>query len=337
MFSAGVGWVLLICLGMTQAESQETPKEEKKAVERVNHGRGLLNFYDPFILGTLHLNMPLHTPHFLEEDRFEVSLLLDWGNTFARHVSQGYFIDGEVLMFHPRFRYGVNDWIEVGGELPIYSRTHGILDGLVAAFHDGIGLPDAGRSRFPLNDFEAVVTADGKLEEIHEGAGVGDLTVWSKVRLWEPTGEWPSGSFALTLRVPTGAEDFGSDGFDIGVTVTLSKSFVEWAHGYLGAGYAFYSDTREGNLLYHASNWMYFGGIEFELSDLLSMVLQSTLSSPLMRDPSNLNDHRYLVALGFLWSPWKDDRTFELGIVENLVNFEATADVSFHFGYRFTF
>lgn len=325
MFLAGVG-LILSCLA--QDDDPWGP----------NHGRGLMNFYDGHLFANKHLNLPLHTPHFLDEGGWETSLYLEWANTWARRATQQtYFTDGEALYFHPRFRYGLDDGLELGGELAIFHRSGGIMDSLVDGFHAALSLPDASRNRFPKNAYNATVTADGRAATLDDGFGVGDLSLWTKVELWEPEEAWAAGAFAFTVKAPTGEADFGSDGVDLGATFSVSKSFHECVHAYLGLAYVYYTDDEENNLLYHRSNWETYAGIEVDLHETLSTVLQATFMSPLLRRPSDFDDTRYSVAFGFLWSPWEDGRTFELGIVENLVNYKTTADFAFHFGYRHTF
>lgn len=302
-----------------------------------NHGRGLMNFYDANLFANKHLNLPLHTPHFLDEGGWETSLYLEWASTFSRQGTQAYFVDGESLFLHPRFRYGIDDGLELGGELGLFYRAGGILDSLVDGFHEAFGLPDASRNRFPKNDYTAMLTVDGAVATLDEGLGVGDLSLWTKVELWEPEEAWAAGAFALTVKAPIGGSDYGSDGVDLGANFTVSKSFDDCVHAYLGLGTVFYTDTAENNLEYHEINWTCYGGVEIDLHETLSLVFQATVASPLMDDPPNFDDTRYSLGFGFLWSPWVDGRTFELGIVENLVNYESTADFQFHFGYRHTF
>jgi hypothetical protein len=314
------------------ALAQAAPQDEGGP----NHGRGLLNFYDSQILANRHLNVPLHTPHFLAEDQIQMGLYLDWANTFARRDSEGYFLDGEVLHFHPRVRFGIDADLEFGLELPIFYRGGGILDPLIEGFHDAFGLGD-NHDGFPPNRYRASLTVGGETITPDAGFGLGDLAVWTKVRLWDPRGAWAAGAFAATLKLPTGTADFDSDGLDIALTLAFSKSFTDWFHAYVGGGFIYYTDTETQGLRYHSGNWMSFAGVEFDLWSDLSLVLQTTIQSPMMTEPRAFDEERFSVAVGVQWAPWEDDRTFEFGVVENLVTYQPTADFQFHIGFRQTF
>lgn len=302
-----------------------------------HHGRGLLNFYDGNLFGNKHLNLPLHTPHVPPPDGWEVSMQLEWANTFSRQTTQAYFVDGEVLNFHPRFRYGLEEGIELGAEIPLYARGGGILDDVVDAFHDAFGLPGAGRDRFGKDKYRALLTVDGRTSTLDKGVGVGDLEAWGKIQLWDPADAWAAAAVALTMKLPTGGTDYGSDGVDVAISLSFSKEIWDFIHAYAGFAPVFYTDTREQNLKYHTFNWVTFGGLEFEVHEQVSLLLQATVQSPLMDNPPNYDDTRYSVAFGVMWSPWEDGRTFEFGFVENVANYESTADVGFHLGYRHPF
>ena len=62
-------------------------------------------------------------------------------------------LDMEITELNLRFRKSINNFIELGVDVPILSFNSGFMDGFLDSYHDTFGFPDYGRSDRPKNDF----------------------------------------------------------------------------------------------------------------------------------------------------------------------------------------
>ena len=70
-------------------------------------------------------------------------------------------LDMEISELNLRFRKSINNFIELGVEVPILSFNSGFMDGFLDSYHDTFGFPDYGRSNRPDNDFLYEVKRNG--------------------------------------------------------------------------------------------------------------------------------------------------------------------------------
>lgn len=328
----GVGAILIVFLSAAAAVAQDDSSEPVRS----NVGRGLQQFTDAQPLATFHLNLPITTPRILGEAESEISFLLDWGNSFATRTSQLYFVDAETLNLRIRHRRGVCEGFEFGWELPILMRGNGIMDGFIEGFHDAFGLTNGGRDNVSDDGYGITMGTSHGTRTLSQGVAFGDLSFWAKFGLTDEDA-WAAAAVVAGLKVPTGGDDFGSGGVDLGASVNVSKNLCSVVTAYAGAGPMWFSDVENGALRFNRWNWQAYAGLEFHACDEVSVTAQTLLESPMLQQPANFDDTRYLWSVGLIIEPWLDGKTFEVGLVENIMNFESTADLAWHFGFTLPF
>ena len=160
------------------SEDRESAKEKAKTAilwERTGYRAGSICFanvgYGPLKLRSqsgfqaLRLMMVPRVPSTIGKKGWEFSGTLVWSNLWAvddkvfspDEGSLGpYLIDAETLEGNLALSYGLSDTFEI--EIGYEFRSHfgGILDGVIEAFHDFIGVGQQGRERWPRDQFHFI-------------------------------------------------------------------------------------------------------------------------------------------------------------------------------------
>jgi hypothetical protein len=148
-------------------------------------------------------------------------------------------LDGESYRWTLAFRYGLKEGIELGGAIPWIVQGGGFLDGFMESYHGIIGYSDD-RSLMPKERLAYRYKSFGRqnLSMTHAGSGIGDISLFAGMKLYEEATDGRSDRIALraNLKLPTGnsADLFGSGGTDIAVFLCGSTDFST-RYGTLGA------------------------------------------------------------------------------------------------------
>jgi hypothetical protein len=269
-----------------------------------------------------------------------------WSNTYA-FANGRYVIDGEVRTVTGSLRLGLFDRIELGINLPYQWRGGGVMDSFIDGFHDAFSLPGADRSRVPENRYQVT----GRLPNgqpfayDHAGTGFSDLILESRVKLTEGGSYVPAVTAGLLFRLPTGRRTFDlSDGVDVSLTLDLAKRLGARSPFvlYMGGALTYYAHAHLQGLTQYRVRGQFHLGLEWELNAWISFVVHCWIESPRQRKLfRDLNDQTFgsptfdsdllvgnyvtLIAGGFKFEP-REGWRFEVGILENLVDPETTAD-----------
>lgn len=152
---------------------------------------------------------------------FDVANFADSGMVGAESVE----LDGESYFLTLSARRGINDWLELGLDLPLLAHTPGSLDGLIKNFHDLIGVSNERRSG-PENELQLAYAYPGGAFDLSSSSqGIGDLQLTAAVPLIRND---PARGLALraTLKLPTGDanELLGSGGYDISLALYFDQA-----------------------------------------------------------------------------------------------------------------
>ncbi len=153
-------------------------------------------------------------------------LQLDISNNFTEDNkgNEAIFIDGETHRANIQFRYGVNEAIELGIDVPYLSHDSGGLDSLIEDWHDFFGFPDGGRPDFPRNQLQFSYVRDGQLisSVTSSNDGVGDVSLSMGYQLSQTeTRQW---ALRTAVKLPTGDADdlHGSESTDVSLGLNVS-------------------------------------------------------------------------------------------------------------------
>jgi len=184
-------------------------------------------------------------------------------------------IDLESFIMDIRMKRIVDKELEVSLTIPVISYNDGVLDGLLAEYHDAFGLNDYGRDRRPDNEFLFNVSRRGRILIDGEAGrmAVGDIKLELKQILY--SGD-TSISFAGFVDFPTGNADhgYGNGNFDWGLALYMDQPLGQTTMLYVNAGYAF-SESYEGREEINLRNYLFgSAGIEWVYSRTLSLYTQ---------------------------------------------------------------
>jgi hypothetical protein len=258
------------------------------------------------------------------------ALDFDYSNILVSQTEEraDLFLDAEYLRSDFRFETGLGKRFEISGSLPFYVMYGGFLDGFISAFHRALGLPNAGREKFPDNEFHYIYRVDGQgvLERSENVAAFGDLTFQVKKAIWDKK----SNEFAVraAVKLPTGSLDnlTGSGKTDFAVGMLLNRIGPRFG-GYFNINYAVLGkpsglDTR--------NHFSLLGAFDWRFKPNLAMVIQyEHLDRFLRSEIPVLDQSGRQVVLGLRWRS-SDRFHFEWRLAEDL----STTSPDFTFGFQ---
>lgn len=244
-----------------------------------------------------------------------------------------FYFDGSISVLSLSFHYGVSESLAVYGILPVHRYHGGSLDAAIESFHRKAGFSDFGRDLVAQDRFQGffkVGDHEVAFAEAPRGTGIADPVIGLRKRGLS-AGAWDV-VLEVAAKLPLGASDplFSSGHADIGAQVSFQR---QWAD----------------DGLYFSLNHVWFGGSdsfgamrrhipsitaawERRVAPQTSVVLQATAARSIFRgdtDPE-LAANQYQLSAGIRHRRGALHYTFAL--TENVVNFNNTPDIGFHFG-----
>jgi hypothetical protein len=131
-------------------------------------------------------------------------------------ADESLYLDGETSRLELRYRYGLNERLELGFELPLVQHEGGRLDSVIDSWHRLLNLPDGKRANRDLNvlAFDYTDGTGAPINVVESSRGIGDVRVFGGWTLLASDGHELALRFGA--KFPTGsAEDLlGSGGID---------------------------------------------------------------------------------------------------------------------------
>jgi len=273
-------------------------------------------------------------------------LVLDIANNYSGSTSQGEesVIRGETYRSVLAMRYGLQNNLEIGIDLPYIAQSRGNFNDFIREWHKTFGLPGGGRDEATDDQLLYSYTENGKETfAIDDSAsGLGDILLSAAMPIWKGNGQQPRRlALRAALKLPTGSTSnlLGSGSTDFSLRLcgedpqTFAAAQISW-FGSLGALF-----MTEGDVIADRQRQAVgFGTLGFGWQPLswLAMKLQidghtafydSALTE--LGDPS-----AQLTMGGTLGLP--TDIMLDLAVSEDIV-VDTAPDVVFHFDLRRTF
>ena len=273
----------------------------------------------------------------MQKDRCHVSILTDYTSVFMNRQSANWNLltDMEIGVVTPVIDVRVCHDLSVGFSIPFISFSPGFLDGPLADYHKFGHFPDYGRKYKPKNEFEWVVTKDGKpwFTPTVYGFHPGDCRFSMKYSLIENPSFASALLYAVTLPTGDAKTGFGSGGVDHGVSLLSRFSKGPFAL-YLNPGVILPHDPETlGADIHYRTMYTLFGGIEYVYSPHWSYLIQlNTFTSPLSGTGITiLDDPSVDIAFGFI-RRFDHGSQFTFSFCEDLSG--AVPDFTFHAGFE---
>jgi hypothetical protein len=297
---------------------------------------GPLEVPDPHPMTFFRLDARAGSAAVLPEATVRTRLMIQWANTFNKEQNtwgpMENFIDLESWRIEPELRWGIAEWYDVAIRLPFYRRGAGVMDGFIENFHDLVNV-GGDREEFPKNTYRFDVQDIGltlqpnrPLFQVDDGWGWGDVTLHGKAQFMT----WPqSMALELSVKLPTGEDEFGGEGVDLGVALHTGALALD-THYHLSVQYTWISDEEMSeSAVFFEHNFAAFLDLAWPIGDGWFIHLQPQVFNGFLHQPPRMSDTRMYI-LGGLTGTWDSGWEVEFALVENVFSFENTVDFGLH-------
>ena len=252
-------------------------------------------------------------------------------------------LDGETYFADIRLRRRVLDRLELGIDVPFVKHSAGVLDDMIAGWHDIFGMSNSKRDGVD-NELNYFYSNNGSIEQqlstSTSTSGIGDVQLSAAVPIVEGGAE---GSRYVTLRMslklPTGdSEDLhGSGATDVafGLYAQDSGRFLDREIGYLG--FAGILALGDGDILPgKQKSAVPYGGIAatWHAADRFTITGQLQAQGAYIdSDLDELGGSSIQLAVGGVCHVSRGGISLRLALVEDVIS-DATPDFAVHFAVQ---
>ncbi|MDY7034352.1 MAG: DUF3187 family protein [Thermodesulfobacteriota bacterium] len=307
-------------------------REKDICYAHVGYGPLKVQSQSPF--QSLRLGLTPRSPSTLTKNSFEASLHETWVNVWSFERGRDR-IDYESLQSVLTVKYGITDTLDA--ELSVYDRRRfgGVMDSFIEGFHDTLGLDQAGRDEFAKGDF--AIELNSYKDQPAVTLDEGDKGVFSQNALFTiqhnitcGTKYFPALSYAFTGRYGEAVDFEDSYFFDMEVSVAAARRFGS-IYGYLSFGYVWFGRDDVMGIKLDKTLFSLLCAIEWQYSPKQSLLIQYLLSEGAAEDWRDFSYPSHEVAIG-----WKGEifrgMVLEIGLIENILNYENSPDFGIHVG-----
>jgi hypothetical protein len=310
-----------------------------------NRGLGKLNIRSQSPAQSLRLNMPLPIPGDIKPG-WGTRLGLTWSNMWAS--GSKYLLDYEMFDTIVSVDYGFTE--RLGLELSFENRHYfgGAMDGLIQGFHNLFGVDQNGRDEVPKNrkvvqrfDPETgLMLSETSASELDNNG----LSLLLNYNLTHGTEIWPSVNVFGIVRYGLTCADICTDKHpvDFGFGTGFAKRWIKNWYTYAALGYTLYESrkpriTAPGVEPIEFDNNAISGvfALSWRLTPNFSIVGQYLYSDPDIKNIAEMDKASQEVDFGFNWKTTYG--LLEFAVIENIVNYDNSADFGLHWGWSYIF
>jgi hypothetical protein len=275
------------------------------------------------------------------DDRRRRALTVADLDAAARGRDGLFFVDGEVSRSSLTVRRGVGR-VEVEASVPILDVGGGYMDNLIEGFHSTFSLYQNGRRSVTRDAYTLYLRANGHrlYTTAGAGAGIGDVVLSAKSELaGSPSFLADIGFTHIAiqglLKLPTGNQNdfYGTGSADAGVQLLSSRGVGRGRLDVTVSALALGAAPKLGT----AAQLVIAASVAYErpLFRATSVLAQLDLAQSPLRtvQHSALTPTTYLISVG-MGHAFTPRLTAVLGLTENLLNYDNSADIAIHFGLR---
>jgi Protein of unknown function (DUF3187) len=273
------------------------------------------------------------SPYGLPQGQTEIQFNVAFASVFieepGRFLMDFHFTDTRFAINHGF----ANNW---SAEISLNDRriVNAHLDQITEDFHDLFGIEQNGRSEVEKNDTHIFIPEYG-IDLGKESRGQYSQTIGLSIQkvLIDKSVAWPALAVNINMSYETLSDGMIEQGkFDYGVQFSAAqKQRNGYAYGNISYTH-FGSDNVLGMPL---ENQQFSGmmGYEFTVEEDQSFLLQYLFSEGVVKNLGALEDYSHEIHIGYKWRT--QSYLWELGIVENIINFDNSADIAFTFGVTY--
>lgn len=296
-------------------------------------GNGPQRISNQFPLSSYRLSLTPETPNI--HPGWSIDSSFAWTNTFV--LKKYLTVDTETRILQSNIDYGASDSLAFGFSVPLHWMGSGVLDSVIADWHDTLGLPGGNRDKLAQGGFKirGLTRAGDEFLLPEEGNYLGDVVLSSKYRLFGSGQDTSQLSLRGTLSLPTSMAAEAKSAPDYGIAL-LGRMGKRSLRQYLSISGIFFGDRSLDTLTLLRSHAGLAYSAEYDVSEHLVVLFGLQYESSLSNDiPLYTNYSLYLDA-GIAWR-WNRDTTGRFVLRENPGASRETADVSFLFGVQRAF
>lgn len=258
-----------------------------------------------------------------------------WGNVWNFRYDE-YIVDAEWVSVETRLSFGMGENIELGIALPVSARIGGTMDGPIEDFHKTIGFDNHGRELAPRDDVLIYMKHDDGTGYYVKGRswGINDIPFFLSYRLTHGDLLIPATAIQAGVSLPVGDEDtlegIGEPQYSLAVMISKrvadTRSLI-----FSGLGVSYTEQDEIVGMEINHEEFTGLIGMEFRRTATSSLILQYRVMTAVAKDYFEFSQESHEVNAGVKWQ-LKNGAILELSVIENLVNFENSADFGLHFG-----
>ncbi|HED36113.1 MAG TPA: DUF3187 family protein [Gammaproteobacteria bacterium] len=270
------------------------------------------------------------SPYGLPEGKTELQLNMAAASVFLQSPG-AYLVDFNFI----DTRIAVNHGFKGGWSTELSFSDRRIqnlyLDEFVEAFHDVFGIEQNGRD---INQNETHIVIPGYSANFSSDLdGVFSQTIGLSVQkvLIDKSVEWPALAVILNTSVETLSDGMIEKGaFDYSLQLSMAEKRLS-GYYFVNVSYTrFGSDKTLGVIPLSEKQFSGMLGYEFTVAENEAFIVQYLFSEGVLKNLGALDDVSHEIHLGYKWRT--DKNIYEVGLVENIINFDNGPDVAFAFG-----
>lgn len=256
-------------------------------------------------LGLVHLSTTPIGAETLPAGTSELKLSGAISNTLNRE-EDAFRIDAETREGALAYSYGLSPGLELSLRQAVDYRGGGHTDQAIDEWHKFFGLPRGPRRHTSKDQYviEGVTKEGEDFSLERHGTAMSDLDVGVKYELWNDLLDESVLSIVPVMRLPTGADTFGQDSVDTGLTLVASTKLGRFDFT-AGLSYAYFFDSTLSGIRYSRNHYGAFAGVEYQLTDSFSAVLDVLAESALVDNIAEYPDYQTYLDAGVRW--WTTD------------------------------
>jgi len=282
---------------------------------------------------SLRLSPLPRSPYGLPKGQTEIELNIAAASVFieepGRFLMDFHFTDTRIAINHGF----ANNW---SAELSFNDRriVNAHLDKLTEDFHDLFGIEQNGRTEVERND-TSIVIPEYNINLGKESRGKYSQTVGLSIQkvLIDKSVSWPALAVNINMSYETLGDGMVEQGnLDYGVQFSMAqKQDNGYAYGNISYIH-FGSDSALGLPL---ENQQFSGmmGYEFTTDTDQAFIIQYLFSEGVVKGLGALQDYSHEIHIGYKWRT--ESYIWQLGAVENIINFDNSPDIAFTFGLTY--
>jgi thiol-disulfide isomerase/thioredoxin len=301
-------------------------------------GYGPLGIRSQSPFQALRLGIVPRTPSTLSRGEHQLRVGGTWANTWTNDELGEFLLDFESVNASLAYAYGLSDTLQIQLELEQLWRFGGVMDGFIEGFHDLFGIDQAGRDEFPrdqTNVFFAALNGSPEvalLGDAATGTFARNLLLTVQHNITCGTAKWPALSWSATVRSSLGNPgDLDGDSVDVALSAAAARRFGRF-YAYLTLGYVWYGGDAVYGLEIEQTQASMLAAGEWRFKPRMSFIVQYLGTQGVATDLGVFSDPSHEVVLGWKWEA-RQAGVLEVGLMENIIEFDNSPDFGVHVGW----